>query len=108
MKIKDFLMKYRFSFIDVLWIMITAQLFINGMFLFGIASAAIGAAFTILTEMKLKKNAENEKQSLKDLEWKKLADDGHVIDAIRRHRSLYDTGLKDARDAIFIYLGKPI
>ena len=108
MNIKDFFLKYRFNFIDVLWIMITAQLFINGMFLLGIASGAIGYGFVILTEIKLKSDPEEKKQLLKDMEWKRLADEGCVIDAIKRHRSLYGTSLKDAREIVFKYLGKPI
>lgn len=107
MKFIEFVLKYRFSFIDVLWIMLTAQLFINGMFLFGIISAALGAAFTILTEVKLKKDSEEEKQSLKDHEWKRLADSGQMVNAIKRYRSLYGAGLMEARSAVFRYLGRP-
>ena len=108
MSIKDFFLKYRFNFIDVLWIMITAQLLINRMFLLGIASGAIGYGFVILTEIKLKNNPEEKKQLLKDMEWKRLADEGHIIDAVKRHRSLYGTSLKDAREIVFEHIGRPI
>ena len=101
MNIKDFFLKYRFNFIDVLWIMITAQLFINGMFLLGIALGAIGYGFVILTEIKLKGNSEI-------VEWKRLVDEGHVVEAIKRYRSLHGTSLKDARDRIDKYIRERI
>lgn len=44
----------------------------------------------------------------RDNKWKRYADNDQLVEAIKRHRSLYGTTLKEARDEVFKYLGKLI
>lgn len=106
MKIFKFISKARFSYIDMAWVIVCFHLFREGLFLQGIAVLFSGAAGAVLFEMKVKRMEVKKKLENKDNEWKKLADDGRVIDAIKRYRSLYGSGLVEGKDAVMAYLDK--
>ena len=108
MKFLEFVLKYRFRYLDMLWIIISIHLFGEGMLFHGLAVFFGGLAIVITVEALLQKKNQKEEIQDKDHEWKSLADSAQMVAAIQRHRTIYGSSLMEARKAVFSYLGRPV
>lgn len=102
MKILKFITMWRFSHLDVIWLLLSFHFFTNGRWLEGLLAFFVGILISIYIERWVKLND----TSAKDKIWQAYADAGKKVEAIKRHRALYGTSLKDALHAVDLYLSK--
>jgi len=99
-----FLTQHRFSYFDMLWFPTSTYLLVEGILFVGIAVFSGGLAASLLLEKFVDKTYKNEKYKNRDHEWKDLAQQTRMIDAIKRYKSIHGTSSKEAKDAIIKYL----
>lgn len=95
----QFLLKYRFSYIDLLWIGILTFLMAEGEILYSIIVLLVGSAITVSLEMKFTPYRHN-----KNAKWEELARNGKRVEAIKEYRNVYGATLKEALDKVEEFL----
>ena len=96
MKVLKFLMQYRFSHYDTIWMFVTFYLFLNLRFLEGLLTFFVGILTSIWIEQWIRRK---EKPA-----WQMAADNGYPVTAIKMHRQQYGSTLREAKDAVDRYL----
>lgn len=104
-----FITQLRFSYLDYVWLSAFLVLFMQHKFLLAFIALFIGVLLSIYIERKInnmvaKKLAAMDKQN-KDAEWQVEADLGRKINAIKKHRALFGSTLKEAHDVVKAYRG---
>lgn len=101
-----FITQWRFSYLDYLWLSAFLVLLMQHKFLLAFITLFVGALFSIYVEKKVnnmaEKLAEMEKQN-KDAIWQAEADLGRKVNAIKKHRELFGSSLKEAHDVVKAY-----
>jgi len=83
---------------DLIWALLVFYLFLQGMFLQGIAVFLLAIVFVIYVERLIDKR--------RDHVWKAKAAMGQKIEAIKLHRAIHGSTLKESLDAVEAYLAK--
>lgn len=118
----NWIFKLRFGYLDLIWVTAMTLLIVQGDLFLGMVVGFVGAVITIhltrwvhmrafdkalevvITSLEESiQEFEREKVS-KDLPWQQAADAGSYVLAIQRHRSIYNSTLKDAKDVVDAYL----
>ena len=102
MKFLKFLMQYRFSHYDIIWLYVTFYLFLNHRFLEGLLAFFVGILSSVWIELWIKNND----NTTKDRFWQGAANAGLKIEAIKLHRQQYGSTLKEAKDVVDAYIQK--
>lgn len=92
----NYLLAPRFNMIDSTAMIIFGILFARGEFLQAVLTFLGAAIFSSLLQHLFSKHA-------KDRQWQSLADTGKKVAAIKLHRELYKSSLKEAHDAVCAY-----
>lgn len=108
-----FLLKHRFNYFDVFLLTAAVILFVRERYVLSAIVAFLGALCVVLAELANIKAEERrrlqreEDERNRQREWQSLADAGHKLEAIGRHRMLYGSSLKEALEAVEDYMGLP-
>ena len=86
----------RFSFFDSIVISSICILLAQGRFITACAVMVVGPLVAVLVERAIGKRS-------KDKKWKAFSDNGQRVMAIKTHRELYGSTLKEAYDAVINY-----
>lgn len=92
----NYILAPRFNMIDSTAMIVFGILFAQGEFLQAVMMFLGAVILSSLLQHLFGKHA-------KDKEWQSLADTGQKVAAIKRHRQLYKSSLKEALDAVDAY-----
>ena len=95
-----FLLQQRFSYFDLLWILMAINLFVDNRPWIALGAAVVGAVVSVGLELLFKASPWKKKPKEP---WQLAADAGRYVEAIKLHRNAYQTTLKDAKDIVDIY-----
>ena len=90
----------RFNVIDTMMICAIGILIAQSQFLMAAAVGIAGMVITSTVSAVFGKRA-------KDRQWQLISKQGNTVGAIKKHRELYGTSLKQALDIVYAYEGKP-
>lgn len=105
-----FITQLRFSYLDYFWLSASLVLLIQHKFLLAFIAFFVGILFSVYVERKVNNMVVEELIALikqnKDAEWQAEADSGGNVLAVKKHRELYGSSLKEAVDAVKAYRGE--
>lgn len=101
MNMKRFFTGQRFSMIDSVCITAGAVYFTQGKFLYALMVFLFGVIVAVIVGYQ-------DGNAKKDKKWKQFADGSQKVAAIREHRIVYGSSLKEALDAVDAYLNRSL
>lgn len=101
-----FITQVRFSYLDYAWLSAFLVLCIQHKFLLAFLAFFVGILFSVYIERKVHRVSQEEIDRLdKDKKWQWYADQNRKIDAIKAHRLLFGSSLKESHDVVKEYMG---
>ena len=97
-----FITQVRFSYLDYVWLSAFFMLFVQHRFLLAFLAFFVGVLFSAYLEKRIR----DKDTPSKDAVWQESAKNGFPITAIKLHRQLYGSSLKEAKDAVDAYIQK--
>lgn len=101
MNILKFLCKYRFSYLDLFWSLYAFHFALNGFYITFVVVAFAGALVSVILQVIIDK-----KPPSRDHKWQEAADAGLKVEAIKRHRAIYGSTLKNSHDVVSDYMNQ--
>lgn len=96
----EFILKYRFNYLDLCIMGLVGVLMGRGFYLFAIILMVIMGLLVILIEINF---GEQAKKKMQDKQWQNHVHADRYVDALRAYRSIYNCGLKEAVDVVKEY-----
>lgn len=96
MKTLKFITMWRFSHLDVIWLLLSFHFFTNGRWLEGLLAFFVGILTSVWIERWIRRK---EKPA-----WQMAADNGYPVTAIKMHMQQHGSTLREAKDAVDRYL----
>lgn len=104
-----FITQVRFSYLDYAWLSAFFVLFMQHKFLLAFLAFFVGILFSVYIERKVHRVSQEEidklEKAAKDKKWQWYADQNRKIDAIKAHRLLFGSSLKESHDVVKEYMG---
>lgn len=95
--ILQYITKERHSHFDLTWLLLSFYCFVQGMFTLGLILYFGGVLLSVALIT----------IAGRDAKWHRLAKLGYKVEAIKEHRRVYGSSLRDALDAVEAYMGLP-
>lgn len=108
-KVMDYLTRPRLNYLDLCWMSSFMGLVMTGRIVAGLVVCILGAFTSVMLE-KISRNALLDKfaaeQRKREKIWQDRADAGYRIEAIKLHREIYGSTLKEAMHAVDMHIGQ--
>lgn len=92
----NYITKHRHSHFDLIWLLTAFYFFIQNAFMLGLIVLISGSLISVVLGVIV----------AKDAEWRRLASCGYRVEAIKEHRRVYGSTLKEAKDAVEDYMDR--